>query len=119
MKKLIITAHPSKESHTSLIKNTYESVSKENNDEVKILNLYAKENLQDFLSFQEPKEIKYSWTPNKHQELILRANELVFIFPIWWWWVPAILKNWLQPRIMIFTQIYSKMISMTFWMKNS
>jgi putative NADPH-quinone reductase len=48
----------------------------------------------DFLRFEEQSELKQANTLQKIlQEKITNADELVFIFPIWWLNVPAILKN--------------------------
>lgn len=35
-------------------------------------------------------------TTKKIQQKIIWADELVFIFPIWWWDVPAIMKNFID-----------------------
>ncbi len=96
MKKLIITANPSKKSHTKLIQQKYQDISQTNWDEVKVLDLYDPENQQAFLSFEDIHDSAYSGIPNKHQELILRADELVFIFPVWRANSPAVLKNWID-----------------------
>ena len=96
MKKLIIVANPAQDSHSFAISKTFEEKSKELWHKIKTLDLYKKENHQDFLTYQDmKKDLKFN-KMNKHQELIERADELVFIFPVWRWDAPAILKNWLD-----------------------
>lgn len=61
---------------------------------VEILDLYQTELKMDFLRFENQSELKL---PNPTRETlqakIAQADELVFIFPVWWVNVPAILKN--------------------------
>ena len=35
-----------------------------------------------------------------HAELVGRAQALVFVYPTWWWGMPAIMKGWLE-RVMV------------------
>jgi len=58
------------------------------------LDLYQTELKIDFLRFEQQSDLKQ---PNSIQEAlqakITAADELVFIFPVWWVNMPAILKN--------------------------
>jgi putative NADPH-quinone reductase len=51
---------------------------------VEILDLYNTDLEQDFLRFEDPKKMGEDPVTKKIQEKILAADELVFIFPIWW-----------------------------------
>ena len=35
-----------------------------------------------------------------HAELVSRAHTLVFVYPTWWWGMPAVMKGWLE-RVMV------------------
>lgn len=96
MKKLIITANPSSKWFTHQITSKYSELSLNNSDEVEILDLYKTDLKQDFLSYEDKKDYWKDEITKKLQEIISWADELVFIFPIWWWWAPAILKNFID-----------------------
>lgn len=93
MKKLIIKAHPSSKCFTHKIVATYVKGSKESNNEIEIIDLYEEKNHQDFLKFEDKKLITEDWKTKIFQQKILEADELIFVFPIWWWDAPAIMKN--------------------------
>ena len=87
---LIITAHPGKDSFTNKIAKYYENGAKENNSKVTIIDLYQTKKKFDFLDFENMKNEQ----PKKYyQGLISKADELVFVFPLWNMSEPAILKN--------------------------
>jgi NAD(P)H dehydrogenase (quinone) len=96
MKKLIITANPSSKGFTHKIAEKLSTLSKSNWDDTEILDLYKTELKQDFLRYEDKKEQWEDEIRNKMQEKILWADELIFIFPIWWWEAPAILKNYID-----------------------
>jgi len=96
MKILIITAHPSETSFTHKIAETYKKASENNGHEIEIIDLYDNKLKQEFLNFENVKEIKISNETKYIQNKILQSNELIFIFPIWWADSPAIMKNFLD-----------------------
>jgi len=91
---LIITAHPSAHSFTHAIATSYQSACATKGYTTEILDLYTTELKMDFLRFDDQSELKL---PNPTREAlqakITAADELVFIFPVWWVNMPAILKN--------------------------
>lgn len=93
MNILIITAHPSKYGFTHKIAERYARESKNLKKNVEILDLYKPENRQDFLTFENIKEMPADPQVQKMQEKISWADEIVFIFPLWWYGEPAIMKN--------------------------
>lgn len=93
MKTLIITAHPSKSGFTHGIAAEYEKAANEKGNEVEILDLYAEENKQDFLRFENIKEVPADPSVERMQAKIAESDELVFVFPLWWYGEPAIMKN--------------------------
>jgi putative NADPH-quinone reductase len=94
MHSLIITAHPSSKGFTHAIAQKYKETKERNGHTVEIVNLYAPENQMHFLCYEEKGEMSVcNPTQLLLQEKITAADELVFIFPIWWVNVPAVLKN--------------------------
>ncbi|EKE25063.1 MAG: NADPH dehydrogenase [uncultured bacterium] len=93
MKTLIVTAHPSKFGFTHLIAKEYQKAIEEKGGKVEILNLYDKENRQDYLIFENIKEMPFDPSVERMQNKITESDELVFIFPLWWYGEPAVMKN--------------------------
>ena len=100
MKTLIITAHPSSKGYTHDIARVIREERIEKGGEVEILDLYKTDLKQDFLRFEDPRELK---APNPVRDAIHAkiawADELVFIHPLWWLSMPAIMKNFLDHSI--------------------
>jgi NAD(P)H dehydrogenase (quinone) len=93
MKTLIITAHPSKAGFTHKIAAAYAEEIRKKQGEAEILDLYAQENRQDFLMFEDVRNMPDDPSVKRMQEKIVQADELVFVFPLWWYGEPAIMKN--------------------------
>lgn len=94
MYSLIITAHPSTQGFTHAIAQKYRETKEKNGHTVEILDLYKTDLKLEYLDYEEKAEMK-QLTPTQLtlQAKITQADELVFVFPIWWVNVPAILKN--------------------------
>lgn len=93
MNRLIILANPSKNSFTYKILEKITNIFDKKWDRFEILDLYNTDLKQDFLNYEDKKEIWNNETTKKIQEKITNSDELIFIFPIWWWDMPAIMKN--------------------------
>lgn len=93
MKTLIITAQPSSTGFTHTLAAQYAGT--KNNTEItaEIINLYSEEYTLPFLRFEDKRDIEMPENAQKLQKKIEEAEELVFIFPLWWGSMPAILKN--------------------------
>ena len=97
MKKiLIVSAHPSREGKTHSIAEAYKSESEKAGHSVTLLDLYVSENRLPLLSFETMREWPKSEQQDRMKTLISDADELVFVHPIWWGTVPAVLKNWID-----------------------
>jgi len=96
VKKLIIVAQPSKKWFLWEVAKFYKSESEKYWDEIEILDLYSKENFQPNLEFEDMKVLNDDPNREKFQKKIKEAQELVFVFPIWWGNMPAILKNFID-----------------------
>lgn len=100
MRTLIITAHPATWGFTHQIAQTYKTEREAHGDEVFVMDLYNPQFAQPFLVFEDiKKDMRPTDTKNEIQERILWANEIVFVFPIWWFGAPAILKNFLDQNL--------------------
>ena len=113
MKKLIISANPSTNWFTHQIVKRLNELSIENGHEAKILDLYQTWVVQYYLTYEDKKDIWKDKQTIVMQELITWADELIFVFPIWWWDMPAIMKNFWDTNFTVwFAYNYLK------WWKN-
>lgn len=99
MKTLIITAHPSTKWFTHKIAKAYSRWAKIAWKKVEILNLYDKEYKQDFLEFEDQREFGEDPVRKIIQKKIKSSQEIILIFPIWWWGMPAIMKNFFDTNL--------------------
>ena len=101
MKKvLIVTAHPSSKGFTHRIAAAFSEGAKEVGKEVEIIDLYKTNLKQDFLSYEEKSDMaKADPIRTAIQQKIAESHELVFIHPLWWMSMPAIMKNFIDINI--------------------
>ncbi|WP_055665467.1 NAD(P)H oxidoreductase [Desnuesiella massiliensis] len=100
MKTLVVISHPRQDSLTFSAANEVIKGLKEQNHEVEILDLYR----HDFnpLVFEEDEpdysnaEKVYSKKVEDEMERIRNVDSIVFIFPIWWHSIPAMLKGYID-----------------------
>jgi NAD(P)H dehydrogenase (quinone) len=97
MHTLIIKAHPSSKGFTHIIANKYQQTRIDAGHTCDVLDLY-KEPRQDYLVYEDKHEERVDQIALREvmQARITKADELVFIHPMWWGIMPAILKNWLD-----------------------
>ena len=98
-KTLIITAHPSSKGFTHGIAKVVAEKRREDGDEVEIIDLYKTNLTQDYLRFENVREIPADPHRDIIQQKITEANELIFVHPIWWLSMPAIMKNFVDNNI--------------------
>ena len=95
---LVVFTHPNTQSFNHDVLATVVETLKSKGHSVKIRDLYKGSfnpvlAAPDFVSFQKgvtPQDIA------SEQELLTWANHLVFIYPVWWWDRPALLKGWID-----------------------
>ncbi len=100
MKILIIKAHPSTRGFTHRIAVRYKKGAEEMGKEVEILDLYSEEYRQDYFKFEDIGNVLDDPKRVMIQKKIKDADELVFVFPMWWWSSPAIMKNFIDTNIL-------------------
>jgi NAD(P)H dehydrogenase (quinone) len=96
MKTLVITAHPSSQGKTHKIAQAYKENAEKRGHEVEIIDLYKTEHQLPFLTFEVPREAGIHPNVKIFQDKITASDELVFVHPVWWGNMPAILKNFID-----------------------
>ncbi|MFC2471994.1 NAD(P)H-dependent oxidoreductase [Lachnoanaerobaculum gingivalis] len=97
MNILIIYTHPNcKSFNNAILKQVESSIS--STHKIKTIDLY-KENFDPVLKFDEEnkrRDLAKSPETSKYRDMIKEADKLIFIFPIWWSGMPAILKGFID-----------------------
>lgn len=97
MNILIITAHPNPQSFNAhIINQVQKSIDKSH--EIQLLDLYA-ERFDPVLHFDEKhrrRDLIVDSETAKYRDLVTWADQFIFIFPIWWSGMPAILKGFID-----------------------
>ena len=108
MKKLIVFAHQHQDSFNRAILDQVEAALKEKGHEVIVRDLY-KLNFQPVLKPEDTDSMKAGKIPEDiktEQDLIAESDVIIFIYPIWWSSMPAILKGYLD-RVFSFGFAYT------------
>lgn len=103
MKQLIVYAHPNPASFNQSILKAAEETAKAKGDEVVVRDLYAL-NFDPVLKGSDFEKLMSGKTPadiKTEQDYIRWADALVFIYPIWWVGMPAMIKGYIDR---VFTQ---------------
>jgi NAD(P)H dehydrogenase (quinone) len=95
MTTLIIYAHPNKDSlNHAILENVMKGL-KEAKRKFELIDLYA-EKFDPVLVIDhqhKPRDLVHDPYTEKYRKKIEQADQLIFIYPIWWYGVPAILKG--------------------------
>jgi len=98
MKTLVIYAHPDHESHSKFTLELIEEKLKSQKAEYEVLDLYQM-NFDPILSKDDlyhAKEKGPAHDVEKLQKKIIESDKLIFIYPLWWNGMPAILKGFID-----------------------
>ena len=95
MNILIVTAHPKDSGHTHIIAETYKQEAESHGHIVEIIDLYDESYAMEFVTLKKPQG-KTKRIIELMQNKITWAHELVFVHPVWWGTIPAIMKNWID-----------------------
>ncbi len=96
MKVLIVFTHPNSNSFNHALLDKISAGLKQSGHVVKVKNLYQ-ENFNPVLSSEDLSQLHNSSIPSRiaaEQEQLLWAEGLIFIYPLWWFTPPAMLKGW-------------------------
>ena len=97
MRVLVVYCHPVPESYCAAIRDTTVEVLNGRGWDVRLLDLYA-ENFDPVMSCEE-RRFYNDRAPGDpalkpHFELLSWAEAILFIYPTWWYGLPAMLKGW-------------------------
>lgn len=101
MKTLVVISHPRIDSLTFQVANKLIEGLREKNHDIEVLDLYREEFNPLVYEADEPiysrKENKiYSAKVESEMERIRRADNIIFVFPVWWHSIPAMLKGYID-----------------------
>ncbi|CAA6803150.1 MAG: NAD(P)H oxidoreductase YRKL (EC @ Putative NADPH-quinone reductase (modulator of drug activity B) @ Flavodoxin 2 [uncultured Thiotrichaceae bacterium] len=109
MKTLIVYAHPNPQSFNRAILDALVAGLQAAKHEVVIKDLYA-ENFDPVLKAQDLEQLQSGNIPPRiqaEQQTLLDAEQIIFIYPLWWFDRPAILKGW-------FDIVFTNQVAFTF-----
>lgn len=112
MKKCIIIAHPWKGSFNHAIKDRLIKKINEKGYTVRVIDLYE-DNFSPAISLNELKNYKEGQALDanviRYQNILKEVDDLILIFPIWWYSMPAMIKGFVD-KVMLkkFAYIESK-----------
>lgn len=117
MKILIIDGHPDEESYCRALSRAYGDGAKSSSAEVKTI-VVADLDFNPNLQFGYRKRTELEPDLLKAQELLKWAEHIVWVYPVWWGSVPAIMKGFLD-RVLLPGYAFSKIEgSMVKWDKH-
>ncbi|WP_318211046.1 NAD(P)H oxidoreductase [Streptomyces sp. SJL17-1] len=97
---LLVLAHPRTDSLTAQVAARLHARLKDEGGTVDVLDLYAEGFDPALRPEDEPdwenREKVYSPEVHAHMDRILAADDIVVVFPVWWFTPPAILKGWID-----------------------
>ncbi|MEM8854537.1 MAG: NAD(P)H-dependent oxidoreductase [Pseudomonadota bacterium] len=103
MRTLVVYCHPNPESYCAHLRDTVLEALAKRGDEVRVIDLYAK----GFHPVMDCAERLGYHTPFDNEEAVaddleaLRwCDAVVFVYPTWWFGLPAMLKGWLD-RVLV------------------
>ena len=100
MRCLVVFCHPVPESFCASVNKTVISALEEASHEVRLLDLYAigfdpvmsADERRRYNDFTQPNDCPYP----DHIALLEWAEAIYFVYPTWWYGMPAMLKGWLD-----------------------
>lgn len=112
---LIINGHPDKESFNYALSEAYIKGAQNSNSEIKLINI-AELNFNPNLEFGYKKRTELEPDLLDAQEKIKWADHIVWVYPVWWASVPAIMKGFID-RVLLPGYAFQKREGSLFWDK--
>jgi NAD(P)H dehydrogenase (quinone) len=103
MRALVVYCHPNPKSFNAAIRDAVLEVLKENGNEARLIDLYERGfnpvmSESDLIAYNDETT---NLIPFRDQaDDLLWAETVIFIYPTWWFNVPAMLKGWLE-RVLV------------------
>lgn len=98
MRCLVVYCHPIPQSFCAALRDTALAALSERGWEVRLVDLYA-EGFDPVLSAEERRNMEHAPTDPKlapHIDNLKWAEAILFVYPTWWYGLPAMLKGWLD-----------------------
>ena len=97
MKILVVMGHPGINSFCSIMSRHYSEGALAGGAEVKTLNLAELDfNLNLGAGYRDRSGTELEPDVKRSQELLVWADHYVFVFPVWWGGLPALMKGWVD-----------------------
>lgn len=112
----LINGHPDKESYNFALAKAYQTGALSKGHEVQVINI-RELNFNPNLVFGYRKRTTLEPDLLKSQEILKWANHLVWVYPVWWGSVPAIMKGFLD-RVFLPGFAFSKRENSLWWDKH-
>jgi putative NADPH-quinone reductase len=97
MRFLVVYCHPVPESFCAAIRDTVIEVIRAKGDEARLIDLYA-ERFDPVMSADERRSYNHQAPADAdlapHIERLKWAEAILFVYPTWWYGLPAMLKGW-------------------------
>ncbi|MEU0189388.1 NAD(P)H oxidoreductase [Streptomyces afghaniensis] len=97
---LLVLAHPRPDSLTAQVAGHLRARIEEADGTVDVLDLYAEDFDPRLTPVDEPdwedREKKYSPEVHAHMDRIVAADDILVVFPVWWFAPPAVVKGWID-----------------------
>ncbi|MDT0611056.1 NAD(P)H oxidoreductase [Streptomyces lancefieldiae] len=97
---LLILAHPRSDSLTAQVADRLRLRIEEEGGTVDLLDLYAEDFDPRLTPVDEPdwedREKSYSPEVHAHMDRITAADDILVVFPVWWFAPPAVIKGWID-----------------------
>ncbi len=100
MRAVVVWAHPSPDSFSATVCATAATALRRAGHQVEVLDLY-REAFDPVMDREQWRAYRQEETllddaSRRHADLVLRSEILVFVYPTWWFGLPAMLKGWLE-----------------------
>lgn len=97
---LLVVAHPRPDSLTAQVAAGLQARIRDGGGTVDVLDLYAERFDPRLYPEDEPdwenRDKRYSAEVHAHMDRIAAADDILVVFPVWWYAPPAILKGWID-----------------------
>jgi NAD(P)H dehydrogenase (quinone) len=100
MRALVVHAHPDSASFNAVLCHTAVDALQRAGHHVDVIDLYGEQyraamTAEERAAYESDSPVSDPMV-RRHADLLLAAEILVFVYPTWWWGLPAILKGWLE-----------------------
>ncbi|MGW5090227.1 NAD(P)H oxidoreductase [Streptomyces coelicoflavus] len=97
---LLVLAHPRPDSLTAQVAGHLRTRVEEADGTVDVLDLYAEDFDPRLTPADEPdwedREKRYSPEVHAHMDRVVAADDILVVFPVWWFAPPAVVKGWID-----------------------